>query len=74
MFSKRKSTTSRLFSRFIPEFNGTNDNLKKNVVFFFFVEGQKPTLPRTGNKNKTWNGLITTGEAMYMKYNVINLG
>ena len=25
--------------------------------FFFFVYGQKPTLPRTGNKNKIWHGL-----------------
>ena len=30
---------------------------KKNSFFIFFVEGQKPTLPRMGNKNKTWNGL-----------------
>ncbi len=51
--------TYQLFSHFILWFDRTNNSIKH---FFFMMEGQKPTVSQTRNKNKNWNGLIVDSE------------
>ncbi len=58
---EKKRPQSYTAARNLSSYNyppiGQNKVEHENI--FFLIEGQKPTLPRTRNKNKNWNGLST---------------